>query len=212
MVSEVHSEDFEEGRLCRWGLSIQAKGQEIGLSSDEKHSVGLGPMRAQTNRHCLKDLKDFSHNRVPRSVNLAEEFSKMDHEAPPTTIMIRNIPNRYTQRELIKEVESLGFAGTFDFLYIPMDKATLCNVGYAFVNFIDAADAARCQQTFEGYAFKKHRKARGKVATVSIAHIQGLEANARHYENSAVNGIMKARQRGPVIMPNIAHSLHVASA
>jgi len=145
--------------------------------------------------------KEFSHSRVPKNFNLAEEFSRSNHEDPPTTMMIRNIPNRYTQRELIRELEGLGFAGSFDFLYVPIDKATMCNVGYAFVNFVDHSWALRCMQTFDGYPFKKFRKARGKIASVSVAHIQGLEANLRHYENSAVNGAVRSRQqRSPMLM------------
>lgn len=155
----------------------------------------------------LDRLQDFSHGRVPKNFNLAEEFTKTEHEGPPTTMMIRNIPNRYTQRELIRELETLGFGGTFDFLYVPIDKGTMCNVGYAFVNFIDHNQAARCMTVFDNYSFAKHRKARGKIATVSVAHIQGLEANIRHYENAAVNGSARSRQRGPVIMASIAKSL-----
>lgn len=155
----------------------------------------------------LDRLQDFSHGRVPKNFNLAEEFNKVEHEGPPTTMMIRNIPNRYTQRELIRELETLGFGGTFDFLYVPIDKGTMCNVGYAFVNFIHHQEATRCMTVFDNYSFAKHRKARGKIATVSVAHIQGLEANIRHYENAAVNGSARSRQRGPVVMASIAKSL-----
>merc|ERR1719502_1018151 len=117
--------------------------------------------------------------------------------------MIRNIPNSYTQRELLKELESLGYAGTFDFLYIPVDKGTMSNVGYAFVNFTDLQYAKMCMQTLQTYRFKKHRKPTGKIAAVSVAHIQGLEANLKHYENAAVNSA-KLKQRRPVVMANIS--------
>ena len=75
-----------------------------------------------------------SHGRVPRSLNLADEFFKSKHEVPVTTLMIRNIPNRYSQRELARELDELGLAGSYDFLYAPVDKGTMCTVGYAFVN------------------------------------------------------------------------------
>lgn len=171
-----------------------------GLWDEDEALNGLNS--SQLDRH-----QDFSHGRVPKNFNLAEEFTKAEHEGPPTTMMIRNIPNRYTQRELIRELESLGFGGTFDFLYVPIDKGTMCNVGYAFVNFVDHHHASRCMTVFENYSFAKHRKARGKIATVSVAHIQGLEANIRHYENATVNGSARSRQRGPVIMASIAKSL-----
>jgi len=150
--------------------------------------------------------KEYRHGRVPKNFDLAEEFRSNNSERPATTLMIRNIPNRYTQRELILELEAQGFAGTFDFLYAPLDKGTMSNVGYAFVNFIDHTWAAKCMETFHGYRFKRHRKASGKIAAVSIAHIQGLEANLAHYKNAAVN-TAKLKQRRPLVMANISNSL-----
>jgi len=150
--------------------------------------------------------KEYRHGHVPKNLDLAEEYRSKPPESPPTTLMIRNIPNRYTQRELIIELEALGFTGTFDFLYVPLDKGTMSNVGYAFVNFIDPANAAKCMQAFHGYRFKRHRKVSGKIAAVSIAHIQGLEANLAHYKNAAVN-TAKMKQRRPLVMANISQSI-----
>merc|ERR1711862_73059 len=100
----------------------------------------------------------------------------------------------------------MGFSGTFDFLYVPLDKGTMSNVGYAFVNFREASAAKRCMLVFEGYRFKKQRRSSGKIGTVSVAHLQGLEANVRHYERAAVN-TARLRQRRPVIMANISSAL-----
>ena len=38
-----------------------------------------------------------------------------------TTVMLRNIPNKYTQRMLLDEVNTLGFEGEYDFFYLPID-------------------------------------------------------------------------------------------
>mmetsp|Transcript_55038 Transcript_55038/g.128755 ORF Transcript_55038/g.128755 Transcript_55038/m.128755 type:complete len:422 (+) Transcript_55038:116-1381(+) len=151
-------------------------------------------------------VKDYKHCNVPKTVNLKDEYGKLSQESPPTTLMIRNIPNRYTQRELIAELEELGFTGTFDFLYVPLDKGTMSNVGYAFVNFIDALWAKKCFEEFQNHRFKQHRRVSSKVAAVSVAHIQGLEANLAHYKNAAVNSA-KMKQLRPVIMANISKVL-----
>jgi len=167
------------------------------------------PNRQVTTESSL--VQDFQHCFVPKTLNLAEEFGRSDASRPPTTLMIRNIPNRYTQRELIKELEGLGFSGAFDFLYAPIDFGTMGNVGYAFVNFIHSASASQCQQVVDGYTFKKHQqKTRTKVAKVSVAHLQGLQANIRHYENSAVTGRARSKRCGPVIMTSIANALALA--
>jgi len=151
-------------------------------------------------------LREFLHGHVPRNMDLTTKYQKAQRESPPTTLMIRNIPNRYTQRELIQELEYLGFAETFDFLYLPLDKGTMMNVGYAFVNFIGPEWAQKCMQIFENYRFKRYRKISAKIAAVSVAHIQGLVANLAHYEKAAVN-TAKLKQRRPVVLANISRPL-----
>ena len=53
-----------------------------------------------------------------------------------TTIMIRNIPNKYTQTMLLQEIDA-SYRGAYDFFYLPIDFKNKCNVGYAFINFMD---------------------------------------------------------------------------
>lgn len=53
-----------------------------------------------------------------------------------TTIMIRNIPNKYTQAMLLQEIDA-SYRGAYDFFYLPIDFKNKCNVGYAFINFMD---------------------------------------------------------------------------
>ncbi len=52
-----------------------------------------------------------------------------------TTLMIKNIPNKYTQKMLLSTVDE-HFRGTYDFFYLPIDFKNKCNVGYAFINMI----------------------------------------------------------------------------
>lgn len=53
-----------------------------------------------------------------------------------TTIMVRNIPNKYTQTMLLQEIDA-SYRGAYDFFYLPIDFKNKCNVGYAFINFMD---------------------------------------------------------------------------
>jgi hypothetical protein len=152
-----------------------------------------------------KTTPEMSHSQVPRSQDMTEMFNSSKHEEP-TTMMIRNIPGRYTQNDLMLDLKDLGLAGTYDFLYMPVDKATSANVGYSFVNFVDPAWATMCLKVFEHFRFTRHQQSSKKMASVSVAHLQGLEKNLQHYENTAVN-ISKEKRRRPVIMANIAKML-----
>jgi hypothetical protein len=144
----------------------------------------------------------YSHSFVPRRRDFAGSSSTIDGDAP-TTMMIRNIPNRYAQKDFIREFDKLGFQGTYNFLYLPMDKNTNASVGYCFVNFINHHWAAKCADVFRNYLLKKQKNGKGKYATVCAAHLQGLEANVEHYRNK---GVIEGcgRLSGPLIIGSLA--------
>jgi hypothetical protein len=108
---------------------------------------------------------------VPKTVNLEEEFRNASDGSAPTTLMVRNLPNRYLQSDLLEELEEVGFGGTFDFLYVPMDtgryrhhgaRTTASNVGYAFVNFVEASLAEKFMAVFRGRSFSRRRERRSQ--------------------------------------------------
>lgn len=50
--------------------------------------------------------------------------------------MIKNIPNKMTQSKLIKIIDE-KFKNLYDIFYMPIDKQTKCNKGYAFIYIIE---------------------------------------------------------------------------
>lgn len=126
-----------------------------------------------------------------------------------TTLMVRNMPSNYTQRDLMQDFTDLGLAGTFDFLYMPLDKSTMSNVGYGFVNFLQPSLAEECVRVLQQYRFCRNRLDKGRLAEVSPAYIQGLEANLRHYEKAIITSA-KQKQRRPLIMARVSNSLGCA--
>ncbi|CAE8741056.1 unnamed protein product, partial [Polarella glacialis] len=43
------------------------------------------------------------------------------------TVMMRHLPNKYTQKMLVREINEAGFHGTYDFLYLPIDSESGAN-------------------------------------------------------------------------------------
>jgi hypothetical protein len=54
---------------------------------------------------------------------------------PRTTIMIKNIPNKYSQSMLLDLIDK-QHRMHYDFFYLPIDFKNKCNMGYAFINFV----------------------------------------------------------------------------
>jgi len=102
-----------------------------------------------------------------------------------TTVMLRNVPNDYTRDMLLQLLDRKGFAGRYDFAYIPFDHSRQAGLGYAFVNMITAADAQLVQKRLEG--FRQWVVPSSKTCTVGWSNpCQGLEANIARYRNSPI--------------------------
>ena len=53
-----------------------------------------------------------------------------------TTLIIRNIPNKYTISLLLDELNS-NFENKFDIVYLPQDYINNSNLGFGFINFVN---------------------------------------------------------------------------
>jgi hypothetical protein len=73
-----------------------------------------------------------------------------------TTLMIKNIPNKYTIQLLSEEIDR-EHANSYDFLYLPCDIKNNCNVGYGFVNFLDLAGLQRFYLRFQSKRWGKFK-------------------------------------------------------
>lgn len=140
---------------------------------------------------------ECTHEFVPRRTNLEELANQF--VGPATTLMIRNIPIRCKPEDVMTELHKLGLDGTYDFFYLPMDSGTICSVGYAFINFSSPKWASRCQDVMSGHLFQLNFHC-SKPAAVSVAHIQGLEANLEHYKMSAVGRKRGKTGLGPILL------------
>jgi len=102
-----------------------------------------------------------------------------------TSVLLRNVPYLLSRDMLVELLDSQGFKGKYDLVYMPRDFDRLQTLGYAIVNALNPKIALRLFQDFEGF----HAwpvKCQKKVCTVEWCRRQGLQKNICFLRNSSV--------------------------
>ena len=96
-----------------------------------------------------------------------------------TTVMIRNVPIKYTVEVLEKELEY--FVGKYDCIYVPFDYENGGNKGYAFINLIHPYHVLLFYEVFQGkcWTFFESKK----ICELNYANFQGINEIMKHAKN-----------------------------
>ncbi|TBU64511.1 RNA recognition motif 2-domain-containing protein [Dichomitus squalens] len=100
-----------------------------------------------------------------------------------TTVMIKNIPNKMTDRDLKNFIDRVC-PRRIDFMYLRMDFQNGCNVGYAFVNFITVQDLLQFAKTQIGVKWNMYSSE--KTLQMCYATYQGKESLVEKFKNSCI--------------------------
>mmetsp|Transcript_35597 Transcript_35597/g.100749 ORF Transcript_35597/g.100749 Transcript_35597/m.100749 type:complete len:1014 (-) Transcript_35597:492-3533(-) len=100
-----------------------------------------------------------------------------------TTLMIKNIPNKYTQKMLLSTIDEF-LSRSYDFFYLPIDFKNKCNMGYAFINMVAPRYILPLVERLNNRKWEKFNSE--KVASISYARIQGKVALVNHFQNSSL--------------------------
>ena len=96
-----------------------------------------------------------------------------------TTVMIRNIPIKYTDDTLIEALEE--FKGKYDCLYMPFDYEKKGNKGYAFINFVNPLHILYFHEKFYGKKWQLFESS--KICELNSANFQGIYEIQKHSKN-----------------------------
>lgn len=141
--------------------------------SQNCRTVGLGPSQVVSGTKSRDSLS--GHDLVP---------------GVTTTLMIRNIPLRYTPPSFRDLIDKEGFSGRYDYLYMPMDFRSQRSLGYCFINFYDPTFAQQFARTFSNRMFPSTNS--DKVLAISAAARQGLLANVASFKQSTLKQMPKS--------------------
>ena len=121
----------------------------------------------------------FSSNSEPKEkqiINLDDIALGIEKR---TTVMIRNVPIKYTVEVLEKELDY--FNGKFDCLYMPFDYENGGNKGYAFLNLVNPYHVLLFYEVFQGkcWSFFESKK----ICELNFANFQGINEIKKHAKN-----------------------------
>ncbi|XP_068645337.1 protein MEI2-like 6 [Aristolochia californica] len=179
--------DFRYSAFCGFPLGVEEEklADELGRKSE----ATIRPNRRRRRKDELPQ-SDAGRERMMwvakgRNKWAAAKESKSQPESvqlsgESTTLMIRNIPNKFTKMLLdfldshCREENSRGNidneTSAYDFVYLPMDFGSGCNLGYAFVNFTSRSATVRLHRVLH----KKKWEILGskKICEITLAKIQ----------------------------------------
>ena len=96
-----------------------------------------------------------------------------------TTVMIRNIPIKYTDKILNDDL--IEFKGKYNCLYLPYDYEKNGNKGYAFINFVNPLHILYFYEKFNGRRWDQFES--NKICELNCAHFQGINEIQKHAKN-----------------------------
>jgi len=127
--------------------------------------------------------------------DLSKFRAEATEAADVTTLMIRGLPCSFTQEMLMHFLDqNAGLAGKYDFFYLPRAGVSSYNLGYAFVNFVEPAQAAACRAAMDGVQLDPSRSS--KICKISPADVQGLQNLRQHFHRTSV----RRGTRGPLFL------------
>jgi len=136
----------------------------------------------------LSDASTIDTSPEPSDTGSAsgDAVSSVDvEEFEATTLIMQNIPNRYSRATLLALFDDSGYQNLYNLVYLPTDFMTSVNFGYAFVHFVSSKAASRFKNEFHGFSAWNCNSS--KTCSVDFCADQcGLDSLIKRYQNCPV--------------------------
>ncbi|CAN4123936.1 unnamed protein product [Withania somnifera] len=178
--------------------NISARSISVVSSSSPKHPQKMlqqaksgSSSRPWKTRWLSRQAKNYD----PRFLIKEDAIMESNCRDSRTTVMIKNIPNKYSQKLLLNMLDNHCIhcneqiaddddqpKSSYDFVYLPIDFINKCNVGYGFVNMTSPQATLRLYKAFHLQNWEVFNSR--KICQVTYARLQGIEALKEHFKNS----------------------------
>jgi hypothetical protein len=176
-----------EARRARAAAAVarRNRGQEVGSTMSSQPSESIADS-------CVDITEDL--------VAAPDEIAEIPDD-DRTTLMFRNLPNNYSRAILLQMLDSEGFKGTYNLVYLPTDFRNVAGFGYAFVNFCTHERAQQAKVTFQGFS-RWTVPSRKTCDVVWTNPEQGFDAHVQRFQNSPVMHESVPDEFKPVVFEN----------
>ncbi|KAI0743840.1 RNA recognition motif 2-domain-containing protein [Daedaleopsis nitida] len=153
-------------------------------TTPEDHQSTRTSLQGHGDRRRAVDGADVvSSQRAPGAKNMLDISAIENGMDTRTTVMIKNIPNKMTDKDLKAFIDRVC-PRRIDFMYLRMDFQNGCNVGYAFVNFITVQDLLVFAKSQIGVKWNMYSSE--KTLQMCYATYQGKESLVEKFKNSCI--------------------------
>eukprot|EP01018_Ginkgo_biloba_P024442 Gb_20291 [translate_table: standard] len=188
------------GRLIRGGIEggIVRKRRGNGSQPRSEHSAEANSIAATSkstgNAFGSKNGNARMYSETASHFAFDEAKAESNCSDARTTVMIKNIPNKYSQQMLLSMLDQHCIScneritdpneplSAYDFVYLPIDFKNKCNLGYAFVNLTSSKATWKLYKAFHAQPWEAFNSR--KICEVTYARVQGRAALEDHFRNS----------------------------
>ncbi|KAJ4839417.1 hypothetical protein Tsubulata_035903 [Turnera subulata] len=182
-----------KGKCFRGKYSSGGGSNTRGKQVSKKESRREKPVSCDQRLQCSIKWGVSSYERIKPKEH--QPVVSLEPNGQVTSVMIKNIPNRYTRQMVIEFLDNYCMeenqkaklqqeptVSAFDFLYLPVDFENGVNKGYAFVNFTNATAAWKFKSATSNQPWVGTKS--NKIRQVTSAKFQGKEALVMHLRSS----------------------------
>ena len=157
-------------------------------TNNNSSNINVCPIIGKGNNEIKINNKSFVNNKSNNACNKGnlkgeKQILNLDDivmgKDTRTTVMIRNIPIKYTDQILTNALNE--FNGKYDCLYMPYDYEKNGNKGYAFINFVNPLHILYFYEKFNGKKWVHFESS--KICELNMAHFQGINEIQKHAKN-----------------------------
>lgn len=146
---KVNSYAYKNKTQNIYASKFNDPGEPFSSNSYQKRDNKYQPQSQHTSPTKKNKHSDDTYNKIQLDTVTFIFIQILRQKDKRTTIMIRNIPNKYNINSLLNEINH-KFMNKFDLLYLPVDYQNSCNLGFGFINFVDPMHIISFYEAYRG--------------------------------------------------------------